>query len=372
MAQYASDLGLTGQQVTTLTGQTSDQIVQLVRSSLLIDGDFAKGLLSLSLSDALKTNASVSLVFSNAAFTNALNAYLQSSSGNLHYAPSTNDFSQSLQGPQGIQGPAGINGTNGATGPQGPIGLTGPQGLQGPVGPQGAVGLQGPAGQVDYSYFTNPAFLSAIASNPTIISALAAQSSAILTNQAFASTLAQQVSSNPALANLMPKFTQTLGFAAFKPITLSTNTQTITLKATSSAKLTNIVFASGNDAVASVSNNLLTIAGAGTTTITASSAGNSNYAPASAVQTLVVNQAAQTLKFSSIRVQTYSSNNSVTLGATASSGLPVSYSVANTGVAIVSNNVLLLQGSGSTTVTATQSGNTVYLPVSASQPLIVK
>jgi hypothetical protein len=46
--------------------------------------------------------------------------------------------------------------------------------------------------------------------------------------------------------------------------------------------------------------------------------------------------------------------------------------VANTGVAIVSNNVLLLQGAGSTTVTATQEGNSVYLPVSATQPLIVK
>jgi hypothetical protein len=276
------------------------------------------------------------------------------------------------QGPQGPQGPAGINGTDGATGPQGPIGLTGPQGLQGPVGPQGAVGPQGPAGQVDYSYFTNASFLNAIASNPEIISALAAQSSSILTNQAFASTLAQQVSSNPAIANLMPKFTQTLSFAAFKPIKLSTNTQTIALKATSSAKLTNIVFASGNDAVASVSNNLLTIAGAGTTTITASSVGSSNYAPATAIQSLVVNQVAQTLKFSAIPAQTYSTFKSVTLGATASSKLPVSYSVANTGVAIVSNNVLLLQGAGSTTVTATQEGNSVYLPVSATQPLIVK
>ena len=212
---------------------------------------------------------------------------------------------------------------------------------------------------------TNPSFITAIATN------LAFQSS-IGTNQAFLSALAVQVSSNPALANLMPKFTQTLSFAAFKPITLSTNIQTITLKATSSAKLTNIIFASGNDAVATVSNNLLTIAGVGTTTITASSVGSSNFAPASAVQNLVVNQAAQTIKFSAIPAQTYSTLKSVTLGASASSGLPVTYSVANTGVAIVSNNVLLLQGTGSTTVTATQAGNSVYLPVSATQPLIVK
>jgi hypothetical protein len=85
-----------------------------------------------------------------------------------------------------------------------------------------------------------------------------------------------------------------------------------------------------------------------------------------------VNQVAQTLRFSAIPAQTYSTFKSVTLGATASSKLPVSYSVANTGVAIVSNNVLLLLGAGSTTVTATQEGNSVYLPISATQPLIVK
>ena len=115
-----------------------------------------------------------------------------------------------------------------------------------------------------------------------------------------------------------------------------------------------------------------TINGPGVTTITASSAGNSNYAPVSAVQSLVVNQANQTIKFPSIPPQTYSTFKSVTLGATATSGLPITYTVSNIGVAIVSNNVLLLQGTGSTTVTATQSGNSVYLPVSASQPLIVK
>ena len=73
----------------------------------------------------------------------------------------------------------------------------------------------------------------------------------------------------------------------------------------------------------------------------------------------MVNQAAQTIKFSAIPAQTYSTFKSVTLGASASSGLPVTYSVANTGVAIVSNNVLLLQGAGSTTVTASQVGNSV-------------
>jgi len=41
-------------------------------------------------------------------------------------------------------------------------------------------------------------------------------------------------------------------------------------------------------------------------------------------------------------------------------------------VAIVSNNVLLLQGTGTTTVTASQAGTTVFQPASATQTLIVK
>ena len=187
------------------------------------------------------------------------------------------------------------------------------------------------------------------------------------------SLVVAQVASNPSLANLMPKANQTLNFPSFKAVTLSTTPVTIPLKATSSAKLTNIIFSSGNDAVASVvSNSLLTINGAGSTTITASSPGNTNYMPASAAQPLVVNQAVQTLKFAAIPTQTLAKTSSLTLGAASSANLPVTYSVANTGVAIVSNNVLLLQGTGSTTVTATNAGNSIYLPASATQTLIVK
>jgi hypothetical protein len=229
------------------------------------------------------------------------------------------------------------------------------------------------AGEVDYAFFTtNVAFLNAIATNPVLLSSLASQSTAILTNPAFASVLASQIATNPSIANLMVKAPQTLKFSALPVQTLSGKPITVTLKVTSSAKLTPILFTSGNDGVASVTNATLTINGAGTTTITASQAGSTNVSPATAVQTLVVKKGVQTLKFAAIPAQTYSTVKSITLNATSSVNLPVTYSVGNTAVAIASNNVLLLQGTGTTTLTATQVGNDFFLPASATQALIVK
>lgn len=275
-----------------------------------------------------------------------------------------------MAGPVGPQGPIGLTGP---AGPQGATGLTGPQGLPGQQGPQGIQGIPGPVAVVDYAYFTtNAAFLNAIATNPSLLSAVVNRSSAILTNPALASALASQIATNPSIANLMVKAPQTLTFAAFKVQTLSGKPITLSLSAKSSAKLTPITFTSGNDAVASVADATLTINGAGTTTITASQAGSTNVSPATAVQTLVVNKGMQTLKFSSIPGQTYSAGKSLTLNASSSANLPVTYTVGNTGVATISNNVLQLQGTGTTTVTASQEGSDFFLLASATQALIVK
>ena len=64
--------------------------------------------------------------------------------------------------------------------------------------------------------------------------------------------------------------------------------KTLTLAATSSAKLTPITYSSANTAVATVSGNVVTLTGKGSTTITASQEGNVNYSPAAAVQVLTV------------------------------------------------------------------------------------
>ena len=60
------------------------------------------------------------------------------------------------------------------------------------------------------------------------------------------------------------------------------------------------------------------------------------------------------------------------MNATASSGLPVSYTSSNPGVATVSGNTVMMTGVGTTTITANQAGDATYLEaVSVSQPLVV-
>jgi hypothetical protein len=79
----------------------------------------------------------------------------------------------------------------------------------------------------------------------------------------------------------------------------------------------------------------------------------------------VSTQQPQTITFPNPGTQTYGVA-PITLTATASSGLPVTYSVIS-GPAIVSGNVLMIRGAGSVTVEADQSGDSDWLPASPVQ-----
>ena len=71
-----------------------------------------------------------------------------------------------------------------------------------------------------------------------------------------------------------------------------------------------------------------------------------------------MNQATQTITFPNPGAQTYAVA-PITLTATATSGLPVSYTVTS-GPATVSGSTLTITGVGTVTVQATQAGNTNY------------
>jgi hypothetical protein len=131
------------------------------------------------------------------------------------------------------------------------------------------------------------------------------------------------------------------------------------LSATSSSALA-ITYESSNTDVATVSGNTVTITGGGTTTITASQAGNANYQGATAGQVLIVNKATQTIVFASPAPKTYGDDD-FELSATASSNLEVTYISSDTDVATVSGNTVTIKGGGTTTITAMQAGNTNYL-----------
>ena len=84
----------------------------------------------------------------------------------------------------------------------------------------------------------------------------------------------------------------------------------------------------------------------------------------SSVAALIVNQISQTITFAALPGKSVGEG-PFSLAATSSSGLPVSYSSSNPGVATVSGNTVTITGAGSTTITASQGGNATYLPASS-------
>ncbi len=144
------------------------------------------------------------------------------------------------------------------------------------------------------------------------------------------------------------------------------------LNATSSSGLP-ITYVSLDPTVATISGNVVTIVGAGTVNITATQGGDNTYMPAPSVsQILVVNKASQIITFNDDLSNRHLNDAPVTLTATASSGLPVTYVSSDPTVATVSGNVVTIIGLGLATITVSQGGNSNYLPASdKSEDLIV-
>ncbi len=133
----------------------------------------------------------------------------------------------------------------------------------------------------------------------------------------------------------------------------------IQLKATASSKLPVTYSATGP---ATIANGLVQLTGAGTVKITASQAGNSVYGAASPTSiTFSVAKGTQAITFPVIDSQFV--GDVVMLGATASSGLPITYIVS--GAATLSGKNLTLTGVGTVTVTATQPGDGSYSAATA-------
>ncbi len=103
----------------------------------------------------------------------------------------------------------------------------------------------------------------------------------------------------------------------------------------------------------------LTVTGAGTVSVTALQAGNANYKAAPPVtQTIVVSGESQSISFGAIPPQV--AGTSLSLSATASSGLPVSFTSLTTGVCTVSGPAATLLTPGTCTIQASQGGNAQY------------
>jgi sugar lactone lactonase YvrE len=106
-------------------------------------------------------------------------------------------------------------------------------------------------------------------------------------------------------------------------------------------------------------NNVLTLLGAGTVTTIAWQPGNSNYNAAVPVQqSFNVSLIPQTITFGALSQQKQG-DAPFPLNATVDSGLPVTFSIVS-GSATLSGNILVLNGWGTVTVSASQAGNNSY------------
>ena len=170
---------------------------------------------------------------------------------------------------------------------------------------------------------------------------------------------------------------QTITFGPLSNVSLSAGT--VTLSATASSQLA-VSFASTTTAVCTVSGNTVTLVTAGTCTIVASQAGNSNYSAATNVpQSFTISGGgnspppsllSQTINFAPIGSTTVGSG-PIGLSATASSGLPVTFSSSSPGVCSVGGSSVTILTAGTCSITASQSGNATYSPATAFQSFTV-
>jgi hypothetical protein len=110
---------------------------------------------------------------------------------------------------------------------------------------------------------------------------------------------------------------------------------------------------------AAINGSTLTITGAGAVVVTASQARNADYTAATSVsQTITVSAASQTITFPAIAAQKVGA--SVNLGASATSGLAVSFTSTTPAVCSVSGSTANMVAAGTCSIGAAQPGNANY------------
>jgi hypothetical protein len=159
------------------------------------------------------------------------------------------------------------------------------------------------------------------------------------------------------------KLSNSINFAAIP--NKSINDPSFALSATATSGNTVVFTVTQGTSIASVFGNMVTLSGtaSGTVTIKATEPGDATYSAAVAVsKTFKVLKDGNVITFPHIS-NVYITDPDFNLNATASSGLPVSYTItAGTGIASLSGNTISLSGTanGKVTVKATQAGNTTF------------
>ncbi|OJJ17694.1 hypothetical protein BKI52_27925 [marine bacterium AO1-C] len=159
------------------------------------------------------------------------------------------------------------------------------------------------------------------------------------------------------------KANQTINFSLGTNATKVITDADFMLSATGGASGNPIIYNSSDANVATISGSTVTIVGVGTTTITASQAGNANYNAATDVtQTLTVNKLDQTITFSlgTNATKTFGEGDFVLSATGGASGNAVTFASSDASIATISGNTVSIVGAGSVTITASQAGNATY------------
>jgi mucin-19 len=142
------------------------------------------------------------------------------------------------------------------------------------------------------------------------------------------------------------------------------------LTGTASSDL-DVTYQSSNTNIATVTGNMVTIIGAGTTTITASQPGNGSWNAATDVsQILTVNKGTPVISNFENITATYDDPD-ITLGATSTSTGNISYSSSNAAVASIEGSILSLTGAGTADITVNQTSDDNYIAISQTIQLTV-
>jgi exo-beta-1,3-glucanase (GH17 family) len=148
---------------------------------------------------------------------------------------------------------------------------------------------------------------------------------------------------------------QTISFGALT--NQPTGTAPFSLSASATSGLP-VGFTASTTSVCTVLGTVLTLVGPGSCSVTAIQPGGRAYQPAPSItQTFVVGP--QTITFGSLITRTYG-DGPLTLTATASSGLTVSFASTTNPVCTVSGTTLTIVAAGTCSITATQAGNSTY------------
>lgn len=165
----------------------------------------------------------------------------------------------------------------------------------------------------------------------------------------------------PMVSSTVSKANQTITFASTNSKTFGDANYAPGATSASSGAIP-ITYASSNTSVATIVSSQINIVGVGSSTITASQAGNSNYnAAADVTQTLTVVKANQSITFASTNTKTYGDADYAPGATSATSGTnAITYASSNASVATIVSGQIHVVGPGTTTITASQSGNTNY------------